>query len=170
MKLGALMDDLRTMNWWWVVVRRDGRYRVVWLASLALEPAAASRGAGLLWQTLRAMYVGLFANEVLPFHAGEVVRCYLISRWTELPFSVSLIKRVDRAHFRRHLAVRVFPGRRCASSRLPQHMHWLVRRRILAWAPSYWAPRSCWRWRCSAATETRAALIRKARGSAICGS
>jgi hypothetical protein len=41
-------------------------------------------------QTVRAIYVGLFANEVLPFRAGEILRCYLISRWTELPFSVAI--------------------------------------------------------------------------------
>ena len=32
----------------------------------------------------------LFANEVLPGHAGEILRCYLLSIWTALPFSVSL--------------------------------------------------------------------------------
>jgi uncharacterized protein (TIRG00374 family) len=42
------------------------------------------------WQTVRAIYVGLFANEVLPLRAGEILRCYLISRWTKLPFSVAI--------------------------------------------------------------------------------
>jgi uncharacterized protein (TIRG00374 family) len=34
--------------------------------------------------------VGLFANEVLPFRTGEVIRCLLLARWTKLPFSVTL--------------------------------------------------------------------------------
>lgn len=38
----------------------------------------------------RAVFVGLFASEVFPVRAGEVIRCYLVSRWTKLPFSVSL--------------------------------------------------------------------------------
>lgn len=38
----------------------------------------------------RAVYVGLFASEVFPVRAGEVIRCYLVSRWTKLPFSVAL--------------------------------------------------------------------------------
>jgi glycosyltransferase 2 family protein len=38
----------------------------------------------------RAVFVGLFASEVFPIRAGEVIRCYLVSRWTKLPFSVSL--------------------------------------------------------------------------------
>jgi uncharacterized membrane protein YbhN (UPF0104 family) len=38
----------------------------------------------------RAVFVGLFASEVFPVRAGEVIRCYLVTRWTKLPFSVSL--------------------------------------------------------------------------------
>ncbi len=38
----------------------------------------------------RAVFVGLFASEVFPFRAGEIIRCYLVSRWIELPFSVTL--------------------------------------------------------------------------------
>jgi hypothetical protein len=38
----------------------------------------------------RAVYVGVFASELFPLRAGEVIRCYLVSRWTKLPFSVSL--------------------------------------------------------------------------------
>jgi uncharacterized protein (TIRG00374 family) len=38
----------------------------------------------------RAVFVGLFASEVFPVRAGEIIRCYLVSRWTKLPFSVSL--------------------------------------------------------------------------------
>lgn len=43
-----------------------------------------------LWTSVRAIYVGLFANEVLPLRAGEIIRCYLLSRWTEIPVSVAL--------------------------------------------------------------------------------
>ena len=47
---------------------------------------------------VRAIYVGLFANEVLPLRAGELIRCFLLSRWTEIPLSVTfasaLIERI----------------------------------------------------------------------------
>ena len=33
------------------------------------------------WRTLQAIYIGLFFNEVLPLRPGEIVRCYLLSRW-----------------------------------------------------------------------------------------
>lgn len=57
-----------------------------WRWSILLEPVAKMPAM----QAVRAVYVGLFANEVLPFRTGEVIRCYLISRWTHLPISVSL--------------------------------------------------------------------------------
>jgi len=89
-KLGQLKHDLYTMNWWWValaVVADIGVYCWhAWRWSLLLHPVEPVT----FGQTVRAIYVGLFANEVLPFRAGEVLRCFLLSRWTDLPFSVSL--------------------------------------------------------------------------------
>lgn len=41
-------------------------------------------------RSVRAIYVGLFANEILPFRTGEVIRCYLQSRWGNLPISVTV--------------------------------------------------------------------------------
>jgi uncharacterized protein (TIRG00374 family) len=40
------------------------------------------------WKTTQAVYIGLFANEVLPLRSGEIIRCYLQRRWTGLPLSV----------------------------------------------------------------------------------
>ena len=54
--------------------------------SLILAPVAKLR----VLQATRAIFVGLFASEVFPIRAGEVIRCYLVSRWTRLPFSVSV--------------------------------------------------------------------------------
>lgn len=89
-KLGQLKDDLATMNWWWVALAVVADISVFcWHGfrwSLLLQPVVPVK----FWQAVRAIYVGLFANEVLPFRAGEVLRCYLLSRWTALPFSVSL--------------------------------------------------------------------------------
>jgi len=38
----------------------------------------------------QAIFIGLFANEVLPLRPGEVIRCYLQRRWTGLPLEVVL--------------------------------------------------------------------------------
>lgn len=40
--------------------------------------------------TTQAIFIGLFANEVLPLRPGEVIRCYLMRRWSGLPLEVVL--------------------------------------------------------------------------------
>jgi len=89
-KLGTLVEDLQTMNWWWVALAIVSDIAVyvcqAWRWSLLLHPVEPVS----VWQTVRAIYVGLFGNEVLGFNAGELVRTYLISRWSALPYSVSL--------------------------------------------------------------------------------
>src|SRR3954467_15366693 len=73
-KLGELRDDLATMNWWWValaVIADIGVYAQHGLRwSLLLRPVFPLR----FWRAVQAIYIGLFANEVLPFRAGEVLR------------------------------------------------------------------------------------------------
>lgn len=97
-KLGELKDDLAAMSWWWVVVAVVFDLAVYFWHALRwrvlLRPVVNLPFA----HTVRSIYVGLFANEVLPFRVGEVIRCYLLSKGTVLPFSVSvtsaLIERV----------------------------------------------------------------------------
>jgi uncharacterized protein (TIRG00374 family) len=38
---------------------------------------------------VQAIYIGLFANEVLPLRAGELIRCYLLAHWSDLRLSLS---------------------------------------------------------------------------------
>jgi glycosyltransferase 2 family protein len=89
-KLTELVADVKTTNWWWVgvaILSDIAVYSVqAWRWNLLLRPVEPVS----YWQTLRAIYVGQFGNEALGFNAGEIVRCYLITRWTKLPFSVSL--------------------------------------------------------------------------------
>lgn len=55
-----------------------------WRWSLLLSPL----GSLPAWRTMQAIYVGLFANELLPLRPGEVIRSFLQSRWSGVPFSV----------------------------------------------------------------------------------
>lgn len=83
-------DELRSMNWWWVSLAVVADILVYvwhgWRWSVLLKPIADIP----VMRSVRAVYVGLFANEVLPLRAGEVIRCYLQARWSEVPFSVTL--------------------------------------------------------------------------------
>lgn len=123
--LGALIDDLQTTNWWWIslaVISDVAVYLLqAWRWQVVLRPVEPVP----LWQSFRAVYVGLFGNEVLGFAAGEVVRCYVIARFTALPFSVSLSSA---------LIERIFDGMwLCAclilalrGIGLPHRLHWIV--------------------------------------------
>jgi uncharacterized protein (TIRG00374 family) len=89
-KLGELWGEVRQMNWFWVGAAAVADILVYvaqgWRWSILLQPIAEIP----VMRSIRAIYVGLYANEVLPFRTGEVIRCYLQSRWGHLPFSVVL--------------------------------------------------------------------------------
>ncbi len=121
----ALVEDLHDTNWWWI--------SLAIVSDIAVYAAQALRWRVLLhpvepvpfWQSIRAVYIGLFGNEVLGFAAGEVVRCYVIARFTSLPFSVSLSSA---------LIERIFDGvwlsagliLTLRSVGLPHRLHWIV--------------------------------------------
>ena len=85
-----LWYEIRTLDWRWVavgVVTEVLAYVIQgWRWSLLLRPVAPVS----VPNTSRAIFVGLFANEVLPLRAGELIRCFLLTRWTEIPISVTL--------------------------------------------------------------------------------
>src|SRR5712692_4337991 len=43
-----------------------------------------------LWETVHAIFIGLFASGVLPLRPGEIIRCYLLAFWGEIPISLTL--------------------------------------------------------------------------------
>src|SRR5579884_683309 len=85
-----LGNTIRHLHWGWLGVAICADILVYvwqgWRWSLLLTPVTSAP----LWATVRAIYVGLFANEVLPFRAGEIIRCFLLGRWINIPISVTL--------------------------------------------------------------------------------
>ncbi len=77
------------LEWKWVTlaVIADLAVYVVhgWRWKTLLSPVARLP----FWRTVQAVYIGLFANEVLPLRTGEVIRCYLLAHWNKLRLSVS---------------------------------------------------------------------------------
>jgi uncharacterized protein (TIRG00374 family) len=84
------LPRLIATDWRWITVAVVADILVyvlqAWRWNLLLQPLARMT----LLRTVQAIYIGLFANEVLPLRSGEVIRCYLLSRWRQLPFSLSL--------------------------------------------------------------------------------
>lgn len=84
------LPRLFATDWRWVTVAVIADVLVyvlqAWRWNLLLHPL----GRMSLPRTVQAIYIGLFANEVLPLRSGELIRCYLLSRWRHLPFSLTL--------------------------------------------------------------------------------
>jgi uncharacterized protein (TIRG00374 family) len=87
-KLGELIPAIRSLEWKWVAlaVATDLLVYVVhgWRWNVLLAPVARLK----LWRSVQSIYIGLFANEVLPLRVGEVIRCYLMAHWNNLHLSV----------------------------------------------------------------------------------
>lgn len=96
--LGHIWGETRQMHWRWVLAAVVFDVCVYllqgWRWSLLLRPVERVKFV----HCVEAIYVGLFANEVLPARAGEIIRCFLLSRSTSIPISVTfasaLIERI----------------------------------------------------------------------------
>lgn len=84
---GELLRRIAAMNLWWVAtaILFDALSYVCqgfrW--KLLLRPV----GTITVLRTTQAIYAGLFVNEMLPMKVGEIVRAFLISRWTSVKLS-----------------------------------------------------------------------------------
>ncbi len=85
-QLGQLRSLVAHLDWRWIAlavvcdvlsyVCQGARWR--WL----LKPV----GEVSTLRATQAIYAGLFTNEILPMRVGELVRAYLVSRWTAAKF------------------------------------------------------------------------------------
>ena len=82
--------DMREISWGWAALAIVTEILVYvchgWRWSMLLAPIERIP----VIRSVQSVFVGLFANEVLPFKPGEIIRCYLQSRWKDIPFSVTL--------------------------------------------------------------------------------
>jgi len=84
-----LLPAIRQLDWRWV--------SVALACDLAIYFAQAWRWNTLLsavsevwpWRTVQAIFIGQFANQVLPLRSGELIRCYMVAHWNGLRLSLS---------------------------------------------------------------------------------
>ncbi len=96
--LTHIWGEIQHMHWRWVTLAVLCNIFVYllqgWRWKLLLTPIERVPFA----EPVKAIYVGLFANEVLPLRAGELIRCFLLSKSTRVPLSVAfasaLIERI----------------------------------------------------------------------------
>jgi uncharacterized membrane protein YbhN (UPF0104 family) len=71
-----VLADIVSLDWRYVTVAVVFDLAVylahAWRWKILLKPVARVS----YWRSVQAIYIGLFANEILPFRTGEVVRCY----------------------------------------------------------------------------------------------
>ncbi|HEY2013335.1 MAG TPA: lysylphosphatidylglycerol synthase transmembrane domain-containing protein [Bryobacteraceae bacterium] len=86
--LNQLIPEIRKLDYRWVAlaVLSDLVIYVThgWRWNTLLSPVVRLK----LWRTVQAIYIGLFANEVLPLRVGELIRCYLLAHWNDLRVSL----------------------------------------------------------------------------------
>src|SRR5512137_647298 len=83
---------------WATLLGSIGRLDWRWAGLAILLDVVSYAGQGARWSLLlrplgglsvmratQAVYAGLFVNEVVPFHLGEVARAYPVSRWLAVP-------------------------------------------------------------------------------------
>ncbi len=87
---GQLGRDFQHLIWPWVllgVAFELGSFVMdAWRWLVILSPAEEPT----LLQAVQATFIGIFANDIVPAKAGEIIRPYLLSRWAEVPFSLSM--------------------------------------------------------------------------------
>jgi glycosyltransferase 2 family protein len=84
------LQDFAALDWRYVSIAVIFDLAVylahAWRWNILLRPVAKLS----FWRTAQAIYIGLYANEILPLRTGEVIRCYLQAHWNKLSMSLAL--------------------------------------------------------------------------------
>lgn len=82
---GTLQSQWHHLNWTFVLAAVG--FDVLAYVLQGFRWSTVLRPAGRLspWRATQAIYIGLFANEILPLRAGEVIRSCIAARWLRIP-------------------------------------------------------------------------------------
>ena len=84
------LPRLARIHWAWIAVAVASDVLVyfsqAWRWNILLRPVVDLP----LGKSVQAIYIGLFANEVLPLRGGELIRCYLLAVWNGIKFPLVL--------------------------------------------------------------------------------
>lgn len=81
------LHDLRGIRWGWVVLGIVLDLLSFVVQGVRWRQLLSSFAPVRLEQTVRAIYAGLFANQILPLRSGELLRAFLVSRDTRIGFT-----------------------------------------------------------------------------------
>ena len=84
------LADLESLDWRYVSIAVIFDLSVylshAWRWNILLRPVARIP----FWRSVQAIYIGLYANEILPLRSGEAIRCYLLAHWNGIPISLAV--------------------------------------------------------------------------------
>ena len=87
---GEFRAEVKDLDWKWIAlcVLFDLSVYVchAWRWNLVIRPVEKLP----FWRTVQSIYIGLFANEILPLRTGELIRGYLLAHWNKVHLSVVL--------------------------------------------------------------------------------
>lgn len=89
-----LGDHLRTLDWRWVWLAIAFEFAVYFFDAWRWEKLLAPVKEPAFGLCLQSVFVGLFANDVLPAKAGELIRCFLLSYETGIPLSLAFTSQI----------------------------------------------------------------------------
>jgi hypothetical protein len=89
-----LGDHLRTMDWRWVWLAVAFEISVYFFDAWRWAKLLAPVHEPSFGLCLQSVFVGLFANDVLPAKAGELIRCFLLSYETGIPLSLAFTSQI----------------------------------------------------------------------------
>ncbi len=89
-----LGDHLRTLDWRWVWLAVAFEISVYFFDAWRWRKLLAPVNEPSFGLCLQSVFVGLFANDVLPAKAGELIRCFLLSYETGIPLSLAFTSQI----------------------------------------------------------------------------
>ncbi len=85
-----LLQHASTINWWWIVPAVACDILGYVFQGQRWQMLLRHFGPITVMDAAKAVYAGLFTNEVLPLRMGELVRTYLVSRWLSIRFMAAI--------------------------------------------------------------------------------
>jgi glycosyltransferase 2 family protein len=80
------MQNMSAINWWWIIPAVACDILGYVFQGLRWQMLLRHLGSISILDATKAVYAGLFTNEILPLRIGELVRTYLVARWLSILF------------------------------------------------------------------------------------
>jgi len=82
--------NMAAVSWWWILPALFCDVVSYVCQGLRWQMLLRCYGGITTLQATKAIYAGLFINEILPLRLGELVRAYIVARWLRIRFIAAL--------------------------------------------------------------------------------